>query len=473
MKKIYTLVLLAGMMLQSCSDFLDRTPSTSLPVEMAITNLKDLNNAVNGIPYILIGKRMSYDSDFGIFADMRGEDFSPKNNVNQSGNLARYQATKYDLESILLYGNFYQAIANVNKIFSVIDHVPYAEQEAAKFNDLKGQLYAWRALLHFDLARSFSQAPTVCSDIEAPNSGIVLSLGVYDSHYIGTRATLKETYDQIIEDFTTALPLLSKEAHNGYINYWAALALRSRAYLYYGKDAEALKDAKDVIASDLYKLYDIDNYISVWGQEYTSESLFELSVTTIYNSQRNALGYYCDSEGYGECMFVESAPLYAYLSSHPKDIRSKLIKIQEGQNPSTGKDYQNPGKFPAKYPGREGSLYINNPKIIRLSEVYLIAAEASLKSRQGKPEDYINELREKRIEGYEPVSSVTLDDILSERRYELFTENHLSFDMWRNKKSIKNSNVGVVDYNDYRTIFPLPQDEIDVSHGKLVQNPKY
>ena len=31
--------------------------------------------------------------------------------------------------------------------------------------------------------------------------------------------------------------------------------------------------------------------------------------------------------------------------------------------------------------GRDGQIYVNNPKVVRLSEVYLIAAEAALKSR--------------------------------------------------------------------------------------------
>ena len=474
MKKIYTLLLMMGLLTaSSCSDFLDRTPSTSAPVETAIKSMSDLHNAVNGIPYLLVSERMSYTSDFGIYADLRGEDFGPKNTVNQAGAIARYQVSKYDYESATAYGNFYEAIANVNKIFSLIDGVTYTEEEQEEFNDLKGQLYAWRALLHFDLARYFAEIPTAADDINAENSGIVLSTATYPTDYIGTRSTLKETYDQIIEDFTLALPLLTKKTRKGYINYWAALALRSRAYLYYGKNAEALKDAKEVIGTDEYKLYTIENYEKVWEQEFTDESLFELITTDTYNAQRNGLGYYCDAEGYAECMFVESAPLYTYLTTHPEDVRSKMIKTQEGINPATKKPYTYPGSFPAKYPGRQKNLYVNSPKIIRLSEVYLIAAEAALKTNDGNAAEYINALRKNRIEDYQEVGSVTLDDILTERRYELFAENHFSFDMWRNKKSVHNTNVGDVDYNDYRTIFPIPQDEIDVAKGKLVQNPEY
>ena len=237
---------------------------------------------------------------------------------------------------------------------------------------------------------------------------------------------------------------------------------------YNGQYDLALADAKEVMASSLYKLYTRDNYVESWSKTYTDESIFELSITTNYNAQRNAVGYYCDSEGYAECAFVESAPLYQYLSTHPEDIRSKMIKDQ-----SSEKEYTYPAKYPAKYPGRENSLYVNNPKIIRLSEVYLIAAEAALHVQPSEAAGYINALRKQRIENYTDVASVSLEDILMERRIELFAENSVSFDYWRNKMSVNNYYVGTINYDDYRTVLPIPQDEIDLSADKLVQNPNY
>ena len=228
-----------------------------------------------------------------------------------------------------------------------------------------------------------------------------------------------------------------------------------------------MADAKEVLACPLYKLYTRDNYVESWSKTYTDESLFELNITTTYNAQRNSVGYYCDSEGYAECAFVETAPLYQYLSTHPNDIRSKMVKDQ------SGKDFTYPAKYPAKYPGRENNLYVNNPKIIRLSDVYLMAAEAALHEEPDKAVDYINDLRKQRIENYSNVSSVTLEEILMERRIELFAENTISFDYWRNKMSVDNFSVGIVNYDDYRVILPIPQDEIDLSGGKLIQNPKY
>lgn len=461
---IYAIGWLVCMPLVSCSDFLDKEPSTALPIEQAVTTMSDLRNAVNGIGYIVSESRMTYSSDFAIYADLKGADFRAVSNNNQAGPLSRYTITKKDEMPYSAYYYFYKAIANVNKMLAVIDEIPHGEEENEEFDDYKGQLYAWRALLHFDLARIFCNAPTASKNMNEENSGIVLSTEVYEPGYVAPRSTLKDTYDQIIKDFTTALPLLTKDENDGYINYWAALALRARAYLYYGENSSAQKDADEVINDGPYSLYDKENYVKVWEQEFTSESLFELKTTANYNAQRNSVGYYCDSEGYAECAFVEDGELYLYLKTHPNDVRSKLIKDQ-----SSGSEA---GMYPAKYPGREGNIYVNNPKIIRLSDVYLIAAESALKNG-ADASGYINKLRKERIDEYVDVNTVTLDDILFERRIELFAENSMAFDYWRNKRSIINPYVGEIKYDDYRAIFPIPQDEIDIAPEILKQNPEY
>ena len=158
--------------------------------------------------------------------------------------------------------------------------------------------------------------------------------------------------------------------------------------------------------------------------------------------------------------------MYQYLVAHPEDIRSLLIKDQTSGSEA--------GYYPAKYPGRENNLYINNPKIIRLSDVYLMAAEAAYHMNDvTAAAGYVNAVRKNRIENYTEVSTVTLEDILFERRVELFAENSMSFDYWRNKKSINSFYAGEITYNDHRTILPIPQEEIDMAPSLLVQNPGY
>lgn len=464
MKKIYLAFgLFAGMTLSSCS--LDTLPSTSLGEDIAITTESDLQNAVNGIGYLLSEDRMTYGAEYGIYADLLTNEFKVARDYGQSSAISRYTISKHDELPDLGYYLFYKAIANCNKALDLSAKMEATDQ----VKNLQGQLYAWRGLLHFDLARLFAHIPTVAADVNAANSGIVLSTAVYAPDYKGSRATLKETYDQIIADLTKGMELMGEGTDNGtgYMGYYPALALRARANLYAGNYAAALADAQEVILESEYELYTTANYDKVWAQEGTSESIFELLITANYNPQRNSLGYYCDANGYPECALADDGEILTYLKAHPEDIRSKVIKEQSVSGVA-GTHF-----FPAKYPGRDG-IYVNNPKIIRLSEVYLIAAEAELKGNNNgaAAANYINAIEENRVAGYKDVATVTIDDILFEYKKEFFAENQIAFAYWRNNKSVTNQVTKEISANDDKAIWPIPQREIDYDPS-LVQNPGY
>jgi tetratricopeptide (TPR) repeat protein len=441
----------------SCDDVLEKTPGTSLPTADAITSETDLQNAVNGVYADQATSVGSYGGEFTLYADLCGSDFQSISSNNHAGPMYRYQIDRNHHLAYDFYGVFYSCLARINSVLAASENLEGSEA----VTNLQGELYAMRGLYHFDLARLYAKPPT-SGDLNG--LGLVLSDQVFATDYVGERATLQATYDLIINDLTKALPMLKKEHTPGHINYWAALGIRARAYLYLGKYAEALIDCKEIMASSPYKLYTIDEYLSVWDKENTAEALFEISTTSIYNVQRNSIGYFTHAEGYGECAYTES--FLEELNSRPQDVRSKLV-AEETEN-------GNNAFYPQKYNGREGQIYVNNPKIIRLSEVYLIASESALKTN-GMPAacEYINTLRKNRIEGYADVASVTIDDILMERRLELFTEGHTAWDYWRNGKAVNNKFVGEVKADDHRTILPIPKSELDISGDKLKQNPGY
>lgn len=473
MKKIYLVLgIAASMVFSSCSDFLDREPSTQLPTESAITTTTDLRNAINGIGYVLSAGRMTYASEFNFFADTRTNQFKVIKDNNQLGEVRLYLYNANGDFNDYAYQYFYMALGNVNSALQSIDK-GQVEGDADEINDYKGQLLAWRGMLHFDLARMFCHIPTTVEN-PANELGLVISDQVFDKDYKGTRKNLSETYDFIIKQFTDALPLLAKKSDNGYFNYYAALGLRARAYLYNGQYNEALADAQEIINSGAYKMLTRDNYVDAWSKEAANETILEFVQTEKYNQQRYAPGYYCDASGYAENGFDTDGFLYKYLASHPKDVRSGLIKDQTSAKAS--------GYYPNKYPGRNGNLYVNNPKLLRLSEIYLIAAEAQwhldnagsydLTKTSADAAQYINAIDENRIEGYQDKASVTLEDILNEYVIEMFCENQIAFAYWRNHQSVTNQSKQEIKYNAYNTIMAIPQREIDYNKD-LQQNPEY
>jgi starch-binding outer membrane protein, SusD/RagB family len=119
---------------------------------------------------------------------------------------------------------------------------------------------------------------------------------------------------------------------------------------------------------------------------------------------------------------------------------------------------------------------------MRLAETYLLRAEAYLGLGEiGLAADDINTVRER--SNATPVSAgdVTIDYILDERARELFTEEWRLLTLMRVGKLVErvrtyNNNPGNpgVSIQDYHSLWPIPQDEIDLNTGAVLeQNPGY
>lgn len=464
MKKIIYILTIGVAALWSCSA-LDQEPATSVSTTTAITSVADVEYAVNGAYYLATGSdQMTLFGELSIYADELGPDSEV---LQGSGQYAQkiHERSITSVDSYNPYYYLYKAIANINKTIEVAKTFEEQEEVAPYI----AELYGLRGLLHFHLATLYAPIPTSGS---SNTMGIVLSTEVYGLDYIGERSSLDETYQQIVNDFTAAMNSgITKEVTDGHVNYWAALALRARAYLYWGKYAEALADAKAVISGSPYTLYTIDNYTSQWSSDNPSEMIMEYVTTDTENAQRYAPGYYTSPDGYNEYGVPEA--FIEFLNENPNDVRSKMAGWRE---PTSGSGTA--GYYPLKYPGKTGAAtptYNNNIKVCRLSEMYLIAAEAALKTvtdNGATAAGFLNTLRKNRITGYQDVTTTDIDDILNERRKELFAEGQIAFDLWRNGKTISTGARTFEPGNTYN-VLPIPKDEIDVSAGKLKQNPGY
>lgn len=461
MKKI-AYILVAALLFNAC-DLLDQEPSTSMSTDTAITSVEDLANAVTGVYYIATyGDMLTVASEMAIYADMIGPDSKvPTSSGQTASKMHDYTLTPADTYNVYYY--LYAALANINKALEAAETL---DEEKAPY---VAELYALRGIFHFHLATYFAPIPTSGN---SNKMGIVLADRVFPVTYIGERASIDATYQQIVGDLTTAIETgLNKDPEAGHANYWAALAMRARAYLYWGKYAEALADCREIIGQSPYKLYGLSDYAGVWSMEGSSEMILEYIQTDSYNAQRYGPGYYTSPDGYAEYGIADA--FYTWLTSDPKDVRSAMVAKVAGSTVAAG-DY-----FARKYPGKSGAntpTYTNNIKVIRLSEIYLIAAEAELKRNGGSASTaagFLNDLRRNRIDGYTDVATVSEQDILDERRKELFAEGQIAFDYWRMGKTITKQNGTKIEPTDYRTVLPLPKTEIDLSAGVLVQNPKY
>ncbi len=124
--------------------------------------------------------------------------------------------------------------------------------------------------------------------------------------------------------------------------------------------------------------------------------------------------------------------------------------------------------------------------VIRLAEVYLIAAEAQLKlGNLQAAADYINVIRTRAAKAGKSAAmqikadQVTLDFILDERARELAGEQIRWFDLKRTGKLIERIKAyapdNAVNLQDYHTVRPIPQTQLDAVTNKseFTQNAGY
>jgi hypothetical protein len=114
-------------------------------------------------------------------------------------------------------------------------------------------------------------------------------------------------------------------------------------------------------------------------------------------------------------------------------------------------------------------------QVIRYAEVLLINAEAALQTSQ--PGIAIDDITKIRVRAkLSPLGSITLEQIWHERRVELAMEQDRFFDLVR-QDAVRPGRAAAAfaahgkTWNPNRALFPIPQQQIDLSGGNLTQNP--
>jgi hypothetical protein len=488
MKKINNIIIscLLLFVASSCNEWLNLEPSTSIVDKgESIKVLSDANSRLVGAydemrNYYYYGARMTY------YGDATSEDMMAQSNTKR---VARYYTFSYNESDApsSFWSTCYRIISYANLILESIDdlNVPTADQ--ATKADYKGQALTIRALAYFDLTRLYGYP-------YPKDQGKSLGVPIVDkpvtSGYKPTRNTVAECYDFILKDLNDAVTLLSEAKNNGRFNKWAAMSLLSRVYLYKGDNANALKYAKEAISgaeSKGYKLWSNAEYETAWAGEFGNEVLFELQLTTAENQGNEAIGYLVAARGYDDILLSDDWTV-KLMGNETDDIRYRCVINNTSYNSKSGRRYM--WKYPVNSGESSTTYYLGNVKVLRLSETYLIAAEAAAKLgnanddavkyldaivKRGNPANTVSE------------TTVTLDRVLEERRKELVGEGHRFFDAIRNGKTITRS-TGLAfphlseiqpeawsfDWNYYKVVLPIPIAEINANENiKDQQNPEY
>lgn len=489
MKKIKIIFLIIGIVLvSSCKDFLDVAPSQSADSGTSIQTVEDAKIAMTGIMSIMTSSNY-YGRNYVMYADAKGGDFAIASAGRGLDGLYQFNHSQTSGNYSGFWGFFYTAILQVNNLLENIEKIEAAGDGTAALLEYKGQALTARAMLYFDLVRLYGKP----YNQDKASLGVPLALEVIDAAAQPTRATVEAVYNQIVEDLTAGAPLISKRKSKGYLNYYANLALQARVYLHMDNLGGALTAAEAIIDSEVYTLYSNTEWYDSWAEEAGSESIFEIAM---YENEGDlggsSLGYYLLPHGHitgASGWFMASDYYLDRLNQDPTDIRWAIMDEDEAStvgNPRLGSCMKYVGGHAMK--GDKGKASATNVKVIRLSEIYLIAAEAALKTDKDKAARYLNNIR-KRAPALAPATAatVTLEMILDEKSKELFAEGHRYWDLLRLGRTIEFNDDFIVPpiaipHRDkiidtktfYKCILPIPQNEIDANPpiGEQ-QNPGY
>lgn len=372
------------------------------------------------------------------------------------------------------------------------ESVNFPEKEA-----IYGELNFLRAYYYFNLVRLFGDVPLFVDK----------KLGVSD---FGTlqRSPKAEVYAQIEKDLKAAIATLPPtNSQKGRVTKYAAQALLGKVLLYEGKFTEAASTLEEVVNGPFSLVADFESIFLLSG-ENGAESIFEIQYSNgspYYNwggvtrGQGNYAVQQCGVRGLngtsampfasGWSTNLPSQNLAAAFETGDKRKAATCFDVEayKTANPSLNVSYdvapfKNTGLYNKKYLPRKGQTsgqvelnYDNNQRIIRYSDVLLMAAEANNRAtapNDGKALSYLNRVRDRAFgdtsHRVTAAGDALKQAIWKERRVELAMEGDRFFDLVRTGQAATKIPGFVAGKNE---VFPIPQREIDIS--KLTQNPNW
>lgn len=473
--------------LASCKDFLDVKPTNQADASTSIQTGADAQVFMNGIM-----RKMSsssyYGRNFFMYADAKGGDFAISSQGRGLDGLYTFNHAPSSGSYSGFWEQIYHCILQVNTLLENIANLE-KDPEAEDLSEYKGQALTLRAIMYFDLVRLYGLPYNYDKDAY----GVPLTLEPLDASAQLPRATVSEIYTQIVKDLQEGEPLLSKDITEGYVNYYVNKSIQAKVYLYMENYTEALKAAEVVINDDRYTLYSNSEWVGSWASQFGSESIFEIAIYADEADLGSAsLGYYLRRQGHGATnamgWFMASDYYLERLGEDTDDIRWNIMDYDEhtdseGEYYRMGSCYKYSGGVNrnvdgknATFPGdgKSNSTAVN-VKIIRLSDVYLMAAEAAFQTNdKAKAADYLQAIRKRSPNlTAATAANVTFQMIMDERSKELFAEGNRFFDMIRwNQQIVYNDDLIIpnvvishrgksIDRTFGKIVLPISQDEIN------------
>jgi len=380
------------------------------------------------------------------------------------------------------WGGEYKTINFANQI---LDNVPAIDMDASLKSRYLAEAKFIRAWAYFRLVRAFGDVPL---RLHVPKAA---------TEYNIPRTPKAQVWAAIEADLTDAanvLPQSYSAADVGHVTKGAALTLHAKAAMYQKKWNDVLTYTQQVMGLG-YTLF--PNYEQMFrtNNKNNSESIFEIQCLLIpsnpdaSNSQYSQVQGVDGSTGGGWGFNVPSASLVAsYEAGDPRKDATIIFRGEttpEGDViPTTGNSsmYNQKSYVPfSQYVSGFNEGCQQNKIALRYADVLLMNAEANNElGNTAAAQAPLEQVRARARAGNNAIlPKVTTTDqatmraaIYQERHIELAMEFDRYFDVIRQGRGVEV--FGARGFKaDKNEVWPLPQNEIDLSAGTLTQNPGY
>ena len=406
-------VLLLATLSTSCQDWLDVSPETEVKYDDLFSYKNGFKDQLTGV-YTSLCTEDLYGAHltFGML-DALGQQYVWQREAGIYYHLNRFEYKNSTSEGIIsgIWNNMYNTIANVNILLKGLDEYPNV-LTAKERNIFKGEALALRAFLHFDLLRMFGKSYVSGSAMKS------IPYVKEISKEVPSLKTVAEVCDLAIDDLKEAATLLEEDpiktgesstaflgTRSFHFNYYAVRALMARIYLYKNDKTNALANALEVIDSKKYP----------W--------VAEANVTTSDRESRDGIFL-------PECIFMLNntklkSLTETYLKESDNNTTGNLLVMDNNvvneifeADKYGGTDWRYTYYFASLASYYQGSTklfqvsstYNNRQPLLRLSEMYLIAAECVTSKKDALA--YLNTLRHNR--GFDESNDLTEDEVTND-----------------------------------------------------------
>ncbi|WP_269235896.1 RagB/SusD family nutrient uptake outer membrane protein [Flavobacterium flavigenum] len=446
---IFSFFLLAG--LTGCDDMLDvDIPVNEISSKTVYISDPTAEAAVNGI-YQSMVTAFYYNNVHSILGQTSDE-LIPQNgiaNVYSSNEIQNIDSTIGSM-----WTELYKTIYNANNVIEGVS-------KSTTLNPVKSK--QWIAEAKFLRAYCYFYLTNIWGDVP-----LVLTTNI-DVSALLPQSSQEAVYAQIILDLTDA----SKDLPTDYSKYkqqqriratkWAAEAMLSRVNLYLGKWTDAATHATAVLNET--GTYKIITGLSESNSPFISDNEESILQIPYYNVNYTYEGAFVFTTG-GRSLLRKGNALFEKGDDRKTNWTVDIFR---------GGVFL--GVAPYKYKVNFGSSLSERSTVLRLAELYLIRAEARVKSNDitGAQED-INVIRNRALLGNTTLTDPNqlLDLIALERQREFFAENgHRWMDLKRNGKL--DETLSILPDKIWKTtdrLYPIPEEAIR-SNPFLKQNSGY